>query len=333
MNLPALLAGLSIEPTVVAGLLIAALLYWWGARYSAQHGMARHHRWWQSLAFYLGLLVVFVALNGPLDVMAGQFFWAHMLQHELLILGAAPLLLLGAPLMPLWRAVPLGARRGSLGWAMTQRWPRRLAETLAHWLGGPRVAWVLFTAVFIVWHLPALYDLALRVEPVHVLEHMMFLGVALLFWAQVVPSVPLRRRMGYLAQAIYVGSSAMVMNGLSAVYMYSTAPMYPYYAALPRPAGVISALVDQHIAGAVMDVPGTVLIFVAISALILLWLRDDERHEDTGVRPSGGRWTTLPPSGAPAIPAPDAPGITPPVVPMAHASVSRPLEAGAGRAR
>jgi cytochrome c oxidase assembly factor CtaG len=143
-----------------------------------------------------------------------------------------------------------------------------------------------------VWHLPALYDLALRSQAVHALEHALFLGTALLFWAQVVPSLPLHRRLPYMGQAIYLGSSAMVMNVLAAVYMYSTQPLYPYYAALARAAGGLTVMEDQHVAGAAMDVPGTLLFFGAIIGLVALWLREDERAPaDTGVRPSAGRWT------------------------------------------
>jgi cytochrome c oxidase assembly factor CtaG len=173
---------------------------------------------------------------------------------------------------------------------MLRVWPRRVAELVGHWFGLPWVAWVLYVGVFATWHVPVLYDLALTYPLLHVVEHISYLGTALLFWAQVVPSPPLRRRMSHLRQAMYVVGSAMAMNGLAALYMYSVTPLYPYYARLPRPVGMVSALVDQHIAGAVMDVPGTVLLFIAVSTLILLWLRDDERATDEPARPAAGRW-------------------------------------------
>ncbi|HEV7130039.1 MAG TPA: cytochrome c oxidase assembly protein [Ktedonobacterales bacterium] len=298
MPIAQLLDTLAIEPIVVLGIVLAALLYGVGLGYAVRHGLAPHHASWQTVAFYAGLLTMLLALNGPLDQLAHQLFWAHMLQHELLTLLVAPLLLLGAPLMPFWRVVPLGARREMLRWAMARVWPRRVGERVAHWLGQPRVSWVLFIAVFTVWHIPALYDLALTNSSVHGAEHLSFLGAALLFWAQIVPSRPLRRRMRYLPQLVYVAASAMAMNGLAALYMYSTAPLYPYYATLVRPAGTVSALVDQHIAGAVMDVPGTVLFFVAVCALMALWLRDDEHATDDPARPSSGRWSARPTSGA-----------------------------------
>jgi putative membrane protein len=293
MNLPTLLADWPFQPAVIAGIGITGFLYWRGVRYATSHGLARYHRWWHSLSFGCGLVVTLLALDSPIDSLVSQFFWIHMVQHELLILLAAPLLLFGEPAMLLWRAVPLGTRRATLLWALRQGWPRRVWDGVAHILGMPRVAWTLFLVVFLTWHLPALYDFALHNQAVHITEHVSFLGVALIFWAQVIPSRPLRLHMSYFQQAFYVGTSAMLMNGLAAVYMYSTSPMYPYYAALPRSIGEISALTDQHIAGAVMDVPGTILFALAICALLVLWLREDERAPasiDTQPYAGFGRW-------------------------------------------
>lgn len=278
MNIPTLLTQWSFEPSVMLGLLLAGGLYALGLRYSARRGLLPHHRWWHTAAFFGGLFVVFVALESPLDSLVTQLFWVHMLQHELLTLLAAPLLVLGAPLMPLWRAVPLAARRKALGGVFGRTWAARIVTAIGRALGSPVFAWVLFVGVFTAWHLPSLYDLALEQQPVHVLEHLLFLGTAVLFWAQVIPSRPLHLRLNYLWRAVYIGTSAMASNFLAAVYMFSTAPLYPYYADLHRPAGAISTLVDQHIAGAVMDVPGTILFFIAIVALIALWLREDERE-------------------------------------------------------
>jgi cytochrome c oxidase assembly factor CtaG len=157
MHLQALLASWPFEPSILAGIAATGLLYWLGLRYARAHGMARYHRWWHSLAFAGGLLTLLIALESPLDTWADQLFWAHMVQHELLILVAAPLLLLGAPAMLFWRAVPLGARRATLRWGFRRGWPLRALEWLAHALTTPRVAWVVFLAVFLGWHVPALY--------------------------------------------------------------------------------------------------------------------------------------------------------------------------------
>lgn len=280
MNIPAILSSWSIEPAIVAGLAIAAVLYWLGVRYSRRAGLARRLTWWRSAAFAAGLLVVFFALDGPMDAAADTWLTAHMAQHELLVMVAAPLLLFGAPLWPWWRAVPLATRRATLGWAIRHRWPRRIGHALSVALFGPIQGIVFLIAGFSVWHLPALYDAALRNDTVHALEHITFLIVALLFWAQVIPSRPLQPRLGYVMRVVYVGIAGLYSSVMGSAFMFSTAPFYPYYAALARPAGAPSALVDQHIAGSAMDIPGVLIFLVAMCVLLWLWLSEDERQAD-----------------------------------------------------
>ena len=280
MNIPAFLTDWQFEPSVLIGLGLTALLYARGVRYSARRGLARRIRWWRHAAFACGLLAIIIALESALDTAADTLLWAHMVQHELLVLVAAPLLLLGAPAMPVWRGIPLEARRSSLRWALRQRWPRRVWHAISGFLSRPAAAWLLFNGVFVVWHIPVLYDLALDNPPVHVAEHLCFLATALVFWAQIIPSRPAHPSMSYPRQALYVGAAGLVSNVLGSIYVFSTGPIYAHYAVLPRPASMISLLVDQHLAGAAMDVPSMITFFVATLTVIGLWLQEDERAAD-----------------------------------------------------
>lgn len=280
MNLTVYLADWTIEPAIVASLVLAAVLYWLGVRYSRRAGLARRLTWWRAACFAAGLLVIFFALDGPMDAAADTWLTAHMVQHELLVMVAAPLLLFGAPLWPMWRAVPLGARRASLGWVIRSRWPRRLSHAIGRALFGPVQAIVIFIAGFTIWHIPVLYDAALTNDTVHATEHATFLAVALLFWAQVIPSRPIQPRLGYIGRTVFVSVAGLYSSVVGGAFMFSTAPFYAYYAALKRPAGAPSALVDQHLAGTAMDIPGVLIFFVAITALLWLWMREDERRPD-----------------------------------------------------
>lgn len=277
MDLHTLLQDWPFEPAVVGGVAASALLYWLGWRYSRRAGMTRHLRWWRAAAFYAGLLLVLVTLNSPLDTLADTWLWAHMVQHDLLTIVVPPLLLLGAPIWLFWRAVPLTARRASLGWVVRQRWPRRLWHVIEHYALAPLPVWLLYAVMYSVWHIPSLYDAALAQQSIHVLEHLAFLGTALLLWAQIIPSHPLQPRLSYPMRALYLCAVGMHANLIGSLFVFSVGPFYPHYALLPRPAGAMSALVDQHLAGAAMDVPGTIIFFVAVSAVLWLWLRDDER--------------------------------------------------------
>src|SRR5207302_6871756 len=140
-------------------------------------------------AFLGGLAAVFVALASPVEPFAALLLQVHMVQHLLLMMAAPPLLWLGAPLFPLLRGLPRPVR---IFWVAP--WlsapPRRLFGRLTH----PLTALVLFVAATWVWHAPPVYDLALRSNGWHYLEHACFLGTALAFWYPVVRPYPARPR-------------------------------------------------------------------------------------------------------------------------------------------
>src|SRR5690349_3387455 len=118
MDLRTPLGDWPIAPAVLAAIGISAMLYTLGVRYAQRAGVERRPHWWQSVAFGLGLLATLIALDSPLDGLASRWLWAHMIQDELLVMAAVPLLLLGAPLWPMWRALPLSVRRASLSWVI-----------------------------------------------------------------------------------------------------------------------------------------------------------------------------------------------------------------------
>jgi len=268
----------SFEPLVTLGLLASAFLYVRGLAYSLQHGIGEPIPLWRVVCYFAGLFCVLIALESIIDIQAAQLLWVHMVQHDLLTLVAPPLLLLGLPMWPVWRGIPRGARLTSLRWALKQPGVRRVSTGFMHLLGRPRVALVLFTGSFVLWHLPALYDLALEQPTVHIVEHLTFLVTALIFWAQVIPTRPAKGPLSYPLQALYLCVTALVLNVLGGVFVFSTGPLYPYYAALRRGAQSIPVLIDQHLAGAAMDVPGTFIFFTVIILVLWRWLESDERE-------------------------------------------------------
>lgn len=255
----------------LAFVILAALLYGLGARYTRQTGIGRPVTTLQASAFAAGLLIALLAVASPFDALADESLPAHMVQHELLIWIAAPLLLLGAPIWPLWRALPLSWRRGSLRWLLGRRWSRQTLTWLGHMGSKPLVAWLLFIVVLLVWHLPPLYDLALEHEAIHALEHLSFLGVALIFWAQVIPSFPLRAQLSYLKRAGYLFGAALVMHVFAIFIDIAATPIYSYYGSGPN------AVAMQSAAGAIMDLSSQVVFTIGILTCLWLWLRQDER--------------------------------------------------------
>ena len=271
---PGLGAALSywpFEPAVLIGVAIAAMLYVvGGVGRSSKHRTGR----WRAAAFWLGLLSILLALQSPIEMLARQLFWMHMVQHLLLMVVAAPLLAIASPWTRMWRALPLGWRR-----AVAR--PVFLNPSLAsvrwsyHQLARPGVIWTLAAANLWLWHLPALYDLTLRNHLVHHVEHGLFLGLGLAFWAQVFDQHPFRSPLNTLARASYVFFAMVQSWGLAAVLSFATGAFYAY-ALLPSRPGGISALTDQQLGGGMMWVPGAVTYSIVFIALLFQWLAEED---------------------------------------------------------
>lgn len=237
---------------------------------------------WRPLAWFAGLAAAVAAVESPVDALADHLLTFHMVEHQLLILVAAPLLLLGAPLPVLawalparWR--PLGARLA----APLARLAARLAER-------PWPAWFAFHAVLLLWHAPALYNLAQGAVWVHDLEHLSFLGAALLFWVPALGLLPARRgRMEPAAGASYFALAFLAGEVLAVWFLFSGTPVYGYYARVAQPwIYGLSALTDQQLAGAVMMGFGLELGLAAgLEAVRWLAALEAEAAQPGGARP------------------------------------------------
>lgn len=277
-----------LEPGVLIGVALAAILYLAGSARSRRMGLRSdaRTRTWREIAFWLALASVLLALNSPLEYLARRLFWAHMVQHLVLITVSAPLLALAAPAMPLWRGLPRGLRRPLARLAL--RHPALSpARSLWRGLGQPIPAWLLATANLWLWHWTPLYDLTLRNHAVHHLEHALFLGTGVLLWIQVIDQSPFKSRLGYLQRSSYLFFATVQSWVLAAVLAFAPAAYYAY-AQLPVRPGGLTALDDQQVGAGMMWVPGSVSYSVAIFVLLLLWLRDEERSPAAGAGGGGG---------------------------------------------
>ena len=247
------------------------LLYWLGGRRSSGH---REDEWLRSAAFYAGLLSIIVALDWPLDDLADKLFLAHMTQHLLLLMVAPPLIVLSAPWLRLWRPLPLGFRRTVAKSVARGGWAAPL-RALGRLLSRPVPAWIAFNVALVAWHVPALYDLTLRNEGVHYLEHATFLVFAMLFWAQVADSPPFRSRLDDFQRVLYLTAGAVASWLLAVVLALSPTPLYSAYSSIhPRPEG-LSALTDQQLAAGIMWGPGSVPFAIGVFWLLYAWLAED----------------------------------------------------------
>ncbi|OGO73816.1 MAG: hypothetical protein A3G84_08465 [Chloroflexi bacterium RIFCSPLOWO2_12_FULL_71_12] len=199
-----------------------------------------------------------------------------MVQHMLLVAVAAPLLLLGAPVRPLLRGLPLAVR---------SRVVRPLARSALvrgamHLLRRPLVAGAVYVVGLYAWHVPAFYDAALDDPLVHVVEHLWFLATALLFWSVVIDPVPFRGTLPYAARIFFLLLAGAGQNTiLGGLLSFSTRLLYRSYEhGQPERYG-LDAITDQRIGGAVMWVPGDFIFLGAASVAFFMWLAQEEREQ------------------------------------------------------
>jgi len=241
-------------------------------------GKGQWDSWFWRGAYFLGAVVIFLlAASAPIDILSSRFFWVHMVQHLLLLVVMAPLLVAGAPLLPMWLGLPRWARmvvrRLKAGRALYQ---------VGQGLRQPAISCALLIIGTWVWHWPSLYDLALTNAAIHDwCEHATFLAVSFLFWTQVIPSPPLRPRLGYLGRLGCVGIATVQNIALAVLIGFASAPLYAPYAHLLQGSGGFSALQDQQLGAGIMWTFGDLPFGIAFATLVNRWLvsQSDDQGE------------------------------------------------------
>ncbi|MCW3019373.1 MAG: putative Cytochrome c oxidase assembly factor CtaG [Solirubrobacterales bacterium] len=260
----------SFDPPLVL-VLDLALLYWLGARRTVTPQRKRSAQRLRSGCFYASLAVLAIALASPIELLSAKLFWVHMIQHVLLIVVAAPLFVLAAPWIRLWRCLPLDSRRWlARGFSRGRR--TAPLRTLSRTLGRPIPSFVVFSVVLLGWHLPALFDATLESGTLHALEHTLFFCTAVMFWKQVIPSSPLHITLVAPQRVVFLIGGMIVSWALAVVLAIAPHPLYGYYAQLASRPGGISAMADQQLAAGVMWVPGSVTFLIVLFVYVHRWL-------------------------------------------------------------
>ena len=247
------------EPWLIGGLVIAGWL-WAVLAGPFRPRLAPGTRWplGQAVQFYAGLLFFYLAVGSPLDQVAERYlFSAHMLQHQLMIYPAAILFLRG---LPAWMIDPVLGAPGL----------HPVLRLVTH----PLIAGATYTVVVGAWHAPLLYDWALQDRLVHIIEHLMFFGAALLYWwplfspSKVLPP----RRPG--VQMVYLLGVLIAMTPVFAYITFSHDVLYPTYEYAPRLFPNFSAADDQLLAGVMMKLVGVFGAMAALAVAFFGWYRE-----------------------------------------------------------
>ena len=203
---------------------------------------------WRACSFFLGLIAVWIAVASPIASLDRQMLTGHMIQHLLLMSIAPPLILMGEPLLALW--------------------PRRmsLVEKLARFLGHPGLCWFASTLVLILWHVPSMFQLAMRSPTWHFIEHASFIATGLLFWWPVIEPWPAVARWPRWSMLVYLFLATAPCDILAGLLVFSDRVVYPMHHAMPGMGpqmGAFSPVEDQQFAAALMWTCATVIYLVA----------------------------------------------------------------------
>jgi cytochrome c oxidase assembly factor CtaG len=255
------------QPGIILPLLASVILYVRGVRAVWSSGQRRVASESQITCFLVGCLVLAIALVSPLHEASEQLFSAHMIQHELLMVVAAPLLILGRPAVVLLWGIPPDGRQAIARVIRSHAW-----KAVWQRMSRPFDAWLIHGTVIWCWHVPLLFQLTLHSELAHALQHISFLGSALLFWWAIIHP---RRQSALGLSIVYLFTTAVHTAVLGALMTFARTPWYPLYGSGALAWG-LTPLQDQQLAGLVMWVPAGIAYLIAALVIMRRWLRESE---------------------------------------------------------
>ena len=282
--LSAVLSSWNWRIEIVVGLGLAAFIYTAGwQRLRNRHSKrivppkhpSRLATEWRLIAYLGGLTLVGLALLSPLDILGGQLFYMHMIQHLLLVMLAPPLLLLANPFPFFLWGLPLKLRRGVAGLFKAKSPFRQGLRTLTP----PSAVWITYTAILLGWHDPNAYNWALRNEWVHDIEHLTFFITAILFWWHVIDNGPhIHNRLTPMPRLVYLLISVPITMLTGLAIAFSSQPIYTYYTTVPRLWG-FSVIEDQILGGIIMWIPGSMMYIIAALIVIARLVQTEANKE------------------------------------------------------
>lgn len=256
-----------LEPGISFGLITLAILYLLavGPLRVRLGGPVRFERG-PTIFFMSAIVLLFVSLQGPLHELSDYYlFSAHMVQHLLVTLIMPPLLLSGLPV-----------------WLLDQVLRMRFVFPIARFLTGPFIGFALFNVVFALWHVPSFYQRALGQPAIHSLEHVLFMGTAVLTWWPIFSPSLVLPRLSDPVQMLYLFAQSIIPTILGAMITFADIILYPYYASAPRVIG-LSAMDDQQAAGLLMWLGGATVVLLILTHRFFRWMDLDA---DDGIEPS-----------------------------------------------
>lgn len=251
--------SLPLAPLIMLSLALVLYVRGWNL---ARITRGREMPAWRAVCFVAGIVALWIALASPIDALDDYLLAAHMIQHFILMSIAPPLIMLGAPLVPMLRGMPRFLIRGMLRPLFRARWIRAVGRAVTH----PVFAWMAMNVAYLGWHVPVAFELTFRSQWIHECEHVCFFATSLAFWWVVLRPWPARVRWPRWTMIPYLLSADIVNTVLSATLAFSGRVLYSTYAEAPRIC-FLTPLKDQVAAGAEMWVLNSLVFLVPAVAI------------------------------------------------------------------
>lgn len=257
-------------PVLSTLLIIYAILYYTAAYKINSNPEIPAWDFKKSLSFSVALFVIWIANFGPIGALDGTFFWAHMVQHLLVMMVAAPLFVLSSPVLLLMRVASPSFRKSII--------TPVLRSNVVKWLTNPVVTWVFFAAVLLGTHFTPFYNFALENDWAHLyIEHPLYLTAALMYFYPILEGNPQPHKVPYAWRIVSL-FTMMVPETMTGFFIYaSTHVRYPHYETVLRPFGS-DALTDQRLGGGLMWSMSMVIDSIWLAVAVSDWFRSEERR-------------------------------------------------------
>jgi len=251
----------TFSPSVIVGVGATCVAYMWAWRRARRPGMPHPPGYGRLALFGASILCVLAALVSPIDALATDVMFVHMIQHVLL-LDVVPILLI------------LSLTKGLLR-PITRR--LTIIEDRAGFLAHPAFAALLYIGIMALWHVPRMYDLALAHGDIHVLEHVCFLTAGTLYWWHLLSPIRARMALTGMGAIVYMAVTKFFVGVLGIILAFSTHSLYPWYQDHPHYWGM-SARVDQNVAGVLMALEQSLIMGTALVYIVYRMLNDSEKE-------------------------------------------------------
>ena len=257
--------GIATNP--IPSLFLLGALYLYINGLSNWPNPSHHISAWQKASFGAGIFVLFAALQSPIEPLAEHYFSIHQAQHLMVRMIGPLLILLGAPLTPMLRGMPVWLRRG-----VVRRIVRR---RVAHWLYGkitsPVFTILAFLGLLFFWQIPGPHDLAVQNDLIHEVMHATMLTSGFLFWWVVIDPKPRQSRLHYGLRILYLGLIVLPNTLLGAAITFQEGLIYSAYQALPQPWEGMTHITDQQLGGLMLWVPGDMMSVISAGIVMMMW--------------------------------------------------------------